>query len=274
MRPRRVRKIRRQLPPNAVALAYASELLDMLGYARELVHARLVSRLPDLAERAVDAVRIDAKQPPGRRVNKILDGVSEAFFRRFDHDRLEALAAKFMDRTQKLQRAEFAKQIQGAIGIELPGLLDRRLAARVAAATARNVSLIKSIPQNYLDQVEKVTVAGFTAGQRHEEIASAIEERFGVAESSARLVARDQTLTFYGEVNAARQQALGVERYVWRSVGDERVRNSHDEFDGNTYSWDDPPGDGSPQEGTHPATGVNCRCQADPVLDDLLAELT
>jgi SPP1 gp7 family putative phage head morphogenesis protein len=269
---RKIRRIRRPLPPNTVALAYAADLLGMLGYARALVEARLVTRLPKLSERASNAVRVDAARPPGRRVNTILDGISEAFYRKFNHARLEALAARYMDRTQKFHREQFAKQIQEALGIELPGLLDRRMRARVAASTAQNVSLIKSIPQTYFDQVEKVTVAGLSAGHRHEEISRDLEERFEVAKSSARLVARDQTLKFYGEVNKVRQEALGVSRYTWRTVNDERVRSVHGEFDGNVYSWDDPPGDGSPHEGTHPSTGINCRCWAEPVLEDIVAE--
>ena len=262
--------LRRPKPPSGIALAYYAELVSMLGYARRLVEERLLSRLPEFAERAQAAVKTDAL-PAGRRVNTIIDGISEAFYRRFDHSRLEALAHKFMDRTQKFQREEFATMVQEAAGIQLGSILDRKMGARVGAATAQNVSLIKSIPQKYFDEVEKLTVSSLAAGRRHEEIAKDIEERFDVAKSSAKLVARDQTLSFYGEVNKARQEALGVERYIWRTVNDERVRSVHAEFDGNVYSWDDPPGDGSPQEGTHPATAINCRCYAEPVLDDLLS---
>lgn len=240
----------------------------MLAYARDLVRARLLSRLPEFVERAAP-VKLDA-QAPGKRVNKILDQISDAFFRRWNLSRLEALAQKFMDRTSTFQRAEFERYIQEAMGVSLPAAVDKGLRPRVAAATARNVSLIKSIPQRYFEDVEKLVTQGLVGGRRHEEIAGDIEEKFGTAQASARLVARNETLTLMAEVNAARQQNLGIERYIWRSVDDERVRSAHGDFDGNEYRWDDPPGDGSPQEGTHPGTAINCRCYPVPILDDLL----
>lgn len=267
MRPRRLRK---PLPPSAVALAYASALQGMLAHARELVHERLLARLPEFAER-VAPIKTDAMHP-GKRVNKILDQVSDAFFRRWNLPRMEALAVKFTTRTERFAKDQLESQIQSALGVSLPAAVDRGIRKSVDAAVSRNVSLIKSIPQTYFEQVEKITVAGLAGGRRHEAIAKDLEERFGVAESSARLVARDQTLTAMAEVNRIRQENMGVTRYIWRSVQDERVRNAHDEFDGNTYSWDDPPGDGSPQEGTHPGTAINCRCYADPILDDLLVD--
>ncbi|MEE8393530.1 MAG: phage minor head protein, partial [Rhodospirillales bacterium] len=43
--------------------------------------------------------------------------------------------------------------------------------------------------------------------------------------------------------------------YIWRTVGDSKVRSSHAERDGKVFSWDDPP------EGGHPGEAPNCRCR-------------
>ncbi len=45
--------------------------------------------------------------------------------------------------------------------------------------------------------------------------------------------------------------------YIWRTVGDSKVRSSHAERDGKTFSWDAPP------EGGHPGEAYNCRCRAE-----------
>jgi len=47
--------------------------------------------------------------------------------------------------------------------------------------------------------------------------------------------------------------------YIWRTVGDSKVRSAHAERNGKTYSWDDPP------EGGHPGEAPNCRCRAEDV---------
>lgn len=298
----------RQHPPSTIALAYLGELRRMLGDAEVLVARRVLPVLRELtgddarglitrdaqqvmgqgwSERECEddgghvwtggvcaycpatLARTDASRDPAGRINKLMDRVSEAFFRRWGHDRLAKLARKYAERTSEHQRAQLARQINAQLGID-PVIGNAGLAARLKAATAENVALIKTVPQTFFDQIERRMVQGLRTGDRHETIAKNIGERFRVAQSRAKLIARDQTLKLYGELNAARQQDLGITRYVWRSANDQRVRDAHGEFDGNTYRWDDPPGDGSPEEGTHPGTAIQCRCWADPVLDDVV----
>lgn len=268
-------RVPRQQEPRTIALAYFAALRKVLASAKHRIDNQLVPLLPELfaraAERRGDSVRTDAMDP-GKRVNKLLDRISESFYREWSPKKLEALARRYAESTSKLQREQLARQLRTKLGID-PVIAEPGLAQRMKDFTAENVALIKSIPQQFFDQVEQRVISGVRTGERHERVAEDIEERFGVSESRAKLIARDQTLKFYGELNASRQQALGVEKYIWRTSNDERVRDAHSEFDGNTYSWDDPPGDGGPQEGTHPGTAINCRCSAEPVLDDLFAAL-
>ncbi|MDP3960110.1 MAG: phage minor head protein [Pseudorhodobacter sp.] len=56
-------------------------------------------------------------------------------------------------------------------------------------------------------------------------------------------------------------EALHVDRYIWRSRDDSRVRSAHAEYDDHIFSWSDPP------EGGHPGQGWNCRCTAEPIID-------
>ena len=48
--------------------------------------------------------------------------------------------------------------------------------------------------------------------------------------------------------------------YIWRTVGDDKVRDSHAEREGCIFSWDDAP------EGGHPGEDYNCRCIAEPYV--------
>ena len=66
----------------------------------------------------------------------------------------------------------------------------------------------------------------------------------------------------------ARQMKLGIERYRWRTAGDTRVRTEHAMREGQIFSWDRPPPDG------HPGQPINCRCYAEPVIEDVLKGLT
>lgn len=67
---------------------------------------------------------------------------------------------------------------------------------------------------------------------------------------------------FAGRINAERQQALGVNQYVWRSRDDALVRDLHVDHDDKIFFWDEPP------EGGHPGEAWNCRCFAEPFVAD------
>jgi SPP1 gp7 family putative phage head morphogenesis protein len=64
---------------------------------------------------------------------------------------------------------------------------------------------------------------------------------------------------FAGLINQLRQQDLGIERYIWRSQDDAKVRDSHSEYDDQVFRWDEP------ATGGHPGEAHNCRCYAEPV---------
>lgn len=72
---------------------------------------------------------------------------------------------------------------------------------------------------------------------------------------------------FAGLINQLRQQALGIERYIWRSRDDAQVRDSHAEYDDQVFSWDEPPAGG------HPGQAHNCRCYAEPVASSLPSDV-
>jgi SPP1 gp7 family putative phage head morphogenesis protein len=64
---------------------------------------------------------------------------------------------------------------------------------------------------------------------------------------------------FAGLINQLRQQDPGIERFIWRSRDDAKVRDSHAVYDDQVFRWDEPP------EGGHPGQAHNCRCYAEPV---------
>lgn len=64
---------------------------------------------------------------------------------------------------------------------------------------------------------------------------------------------------FAGLINQLRQQDLGIERYIWRSQDDAKVRDSHSQYDDQVFRWDEPPAGG------HPGQAHNCRCYAEPI---------
>jgi len=154
--------------------------------------------------------------------------------------------------------------IQKSINVNVAGLLTESPMLRTIMnqAIRDNVELIQSIPIQHLDRVRDIIAENLAQGFRWESLVDEIAEAGEATRNRAKIIARDQTSKMNSAFNEVRQQSLGIERYEWQSSGDERVRESHAEKDGNIYRWDDPPEDTG-----HPGQDILCRCTAIPIVE-------
>jgi SPP1 gp7 family putative phage head morphogenesis protein len=255
----------KQQHPIALAAGYARSLHAIVQFSRHLL-GPLFSELPHLllqSER--ELARMDKGE--SKRVSELVDQAVEEMRReKLGTARLEALAVRIAGAVSIFQRAQLARQIRAALGIDLT-FRDARLAQRIEAFAHENAALITDMSEGYMREVAKAATRAVTEGTRWETLSEQLQGRLDIAENRADLIARDQVGKLYGQINADRQQEVGIEKFVWRTVQDERVRPEHDDRDGGVYSYDDPP------DGELPGEPINCRCNADPYLEDLQVAL-
>jgi SPP1 gp7 family putative phage head morphogenesis protein len=269
-KPRRRRngRLPRQSEPRSVELHYFTMISRLLQRAQAMVRAAI---LPILSTAIAESAKADHHQDARGtgRINEAMNQVVEAYWRGTGDQELQQLAERMARSTSEFQRTQLGRQIQAGLGIELDRLIafEPDLAERIQGFVSENVALIKSLPDRYFQEIERTVIAAIREGKRNEEVAADMEERYSIASSRATLIARDQIGKFYGELQQARQTQLGIDRYIWRTVRDNRVRPDHEEREGEIFAWDDPPEDG------HPGEPIQCRCWAEPILDDILAEL-
>lgn len=128
-----------------------------------------------------------------------------------------------------------------------------------------NVARITGLSDEHIDRIERTLAEGFN---KHPDTIEREIKRLGImGDRRAELIARDQVLTLNAQINRYRQAAAGVTSYVWTTQNDDRVRDEHDEIDGEEFTWED----GHPDEG-HPGEPVNCRCMAFPIEPEKGAE--
>jgi SPP1 gp7 family putative phage head morphogenesis protein len=264
---RRVR-VPQQRQPNAERLAYATALMALIAEALRLLREHLLPALPSLVNEAGQI-----HDAPGRtyadKVQALIEQAANAMFRQMTSEKLRGVAMKFGERTSRSQREQFKRQLRAVFGQELgaEALTERGISDRVEAWASENAHLIRKMTRGFYDEVSQRVVQGLRKGQRAEEIAADIAERHGVSESKARLIARDQIGKLNGELNKARQKNLGIDSFIWRGVMDERERDEHVALEGRKFKWSDPPDEGIPGE------SINCRCSAEPAIEDLLESL-
>ena len=180
-----------------------------------------------------------------------------------DIDRQARIVANSLtEDVNSVNKQRFYNAMENAVGIDLRNVLQGEDLDDIMFATTReNVALIKTIPEEYFKKLETVVFTGTTQGRAATSMISQIREIGKVTENRARLIARDQTSKLNSALNQQRAQNLGVEEYIWRTAGDERVRPTHASKNGKTFRWDDPPKDTG-----HPGQDIQCRCVAQPII--------
>ncbi len=146
---------------------------------------------------------------------------------------------------------------------------------------SQNVSLVRSVGEKALGDLEQTVLEMVRDGKGIVEIRKQIRERFEVSVSRAKLIARDQVNKLNGQLTKERQTRLGVTEYVWRTSEDQRVRgvkkpsttgSNHVRLNGKVFDWSKAPiTNRNTGERNHPGGDIQCRCWAEPVMDKILA---
>jgi len=263
-------RLPRQIYPHLIEQQYLKVLTNVVDHVRATL-VPLSKELPSLLVSASNSRRVDANE--GRRAQQLVDAARDRMTEAIKPHQVEDLARSFAAQTASYQRVQLGRQVHAALGIDVP-FRDPTARAMSEHFVSENVSLIKTIPNRLHDDVEKMVTRAVANGTLHSDLEDQIASRFGVAKSDAARIARDQIGKFYGQVNHARQREIGITRFIWRTVGDQRVRDEHDELmaqsENEPFSFDDPP---QTEDGPAlPGEPVQCRCYAEPVFDDLHPE--
>lgn len=189
------------------------------------------------------------------------------------------LASGFLTRLNRNNSRSFNSNIKNTTGVDLGSQINTpEMQQLLDVKTAENVALIKSIKNQYIEQVGAVIRENVVSGQRSTTLITEIKERGNVSESRAKLIARTETAKTTSQITQLRSEALGATTYYWSSSGDERTRPDHQAMDGMLCKWSDDTvysDDGGKTWKKRSAIGgveikpgeiFNCRCTSMPLV--------
>lgn len=160
------------------------------------------------------------------------------------------------------------KEMSGGLSLKTD-LLTGGLKTILTATVAENVSLIKSIPAQYMKDVGGAVFRAIQTGDGLADIVPKLAEVEGVTMRRARNIALDQTRKTYNAINRERMKAVGIKKFEWiHSGGGQHPRELHERMDGEVYSFDDLPIiDEKTGERGIPGQAINCKCTMRPVIE-------
>ena len=111
----------------------------------------------------------------------------------------------------------------------------------------------------------------FTGLADNKSLVKAIIDEFGVTESKARFLSRQESSLFTAKYRKITYMEAGITKYRWSTSHDEKVRLFHKDLDGKIFSWDNPPITSPTGARNHPGEDFGpCRCVAIGIIDDYL----
>ncbi len=252
------RRLTRHAPPDAQARLYVRALK---GLPAALWAATEKHLIPVLKKLSTDSLTTDAGLDKVA-IKQAIAAAEAEVNRTWSTSRIASMVEPVAGGVEKFQAQSLNNQLRPVVGVDAVGG-ETWLKPKVSEFVTRNVALIKTIDSRFFTEIAALVTEESNKGERWEDLAKRLQERTGVAESRAKLIARDQVSKFYSELNTARQSSLGIKKATWRTANDNRVRDEHEALNGELYDLANPPDGG-------PGHAVGCRCYGDPDLESAL----
>lgn len=201
----------------------------------------------------------------------------QAKWRELYGNKSAGFARKWVEAVTREQREAFQKRMAKALGVDYTVVFDDEVVQKAAEIMSVEASsYIQLIPERYFSDIQEKVLQNYQQLPLPDgmSLREYIQHTYHLEDWEAKRLARDQTSKINTAITRARNEEVGVEEYIWRTVGDirvvgtpgglytkpNRVHGNHYERNGKTFRWDSPPPDG------HPGWAINCRCWADPVI--------
>lgn len=206
----------------------------------------------------------------------LLNKLSKDYYSLFS-SKARSMAERMVYGQEKLSNASLKNSVNKmAEGVTLTGnIVSPELEEIIKASVEANVSLIKSIPDQYFKDITGEVMRGITTGKGQSDISKSLKKYDGVTTRRAKEIAADQVRKVYSAVNVEKFKQIDLKEFRWvHSGGGQHPRDSHVMMDGKIFSLDHAElirqqqalGVKTKDQGL-PGYPVNCRCTMQAVIN-------
>lgn len=208
----------------------------------------------------------------------------------------DQIADSWVAKVNRYNKKKFMADMRKTLGIDIGAIVDEAMKDDLEVMALESASYIKTIPSYLVGHVADRVIQHYKGLPMPENrtLKQQIKEEFKVSDGRARVLARDQTSKMNTSITAIRQQNIGIEWYIWRTVEDNAVvgapgglypYNPKNKLHKNHYimnnllcKWDDPTvysdDDGKTWKArtaemphNHPGDDIMCRCRPAPYIN-------
>jgi uncharacterized protein with gpF-like domain len=200
---------------------------------------------------------------PAAQIKRVLDNLGKRWIDRFD-EAAPKLAEAYLQGMFKSSDSAFRQALK-ASGWAVEFKMTPAVKDAFTASLWENVGLIRSIPAQYLQQVEGIVMRSYSAGRDLHTMVTELKQLYPSASHRAEFIAIDQSNKANATVNRTRQLELGMTMAVWHHSHAGKVpRPDHVAANGRKYNIAE--GCLISGEFIQPGYLPHCRCTSRPIL--------
>jgi SPP1 gp7 family putative phage head morphogenesis protein len=236
-------------------------------------------RMPEALTKAISSNQLSMRLIEAN-INKVMDVMPSILTKKISMLDLTEMGIEGLDRVSK----EFKRTVGEAISIAPDIGVKGRKEVRDRYFESENLPIKKHLLRDFEDKTKyysenfsqetveklrkKISDHIATGGTR-KDLRKLIGSELDIAKDRARFIARQETSLLLSNFKEVQYKQAGIDKYIWRTVGDNRVREKHAELNGKIFSFDSPPdasyfNTGQPENPSH---DYNCRCVAIPIVE-------
>lgn len=250
---------------------YRGQLDSLVNQMHIDVSGSVLAVYADSAQPPADGLAHDApSKDPSILLRRALQKWGGLWTRKLDKLSL-SLAAKFARKNFSVTQTAMKAAFKDA-GFTVKFSPTPESVAKYRAVVHEQVNLIKSIPAQYLKDVQSNVWGSVMKGGDLATLSKNLQKNYVVTKKRAALIARDQNNKATATIEQTRQLELGITDAFWQhSNGGKEPRPTHVAADGRRYKisqglWD-PDANGKGKGAfVQPGELINCRCTNRPIL--------
>lgn len=217
--------------------------------------------------------RMFIDQQTGNFANVFLNltkAVRRKLMKQFPDDRLEAFAKNVTGKTDKRNANIFYKRVAKRVGISKEELeATEGLTYQINAYKLETAQWVKKMRDETLQDWTANTLRNMAEGKGLPEILSQFDDMVEKRKGHAEMVARTQISSFNSFVTNARALNLGIEKAVWITAEDEKVRPCHAKRNGKEFNLAKGLYSSCDGKTLFPGVDYQCRCIAQMIIPSM-----
>lgn len=253
-------------PSIGIEVAYRRALLKMIDEMHKSVNYWIEATYKNNEPKIAVAFGSDAS--PANALRIAMSKLTRQWQSRFD-EAAQRMADHFATAAEERSSAALKKILKDS-GWSVKFKMTPAQRDIFASTVNQNVALIKSIPQQYLGDVEGLVQRSVQSGRDLQQLTEDLQKRYKVTRNRAELIARDQNNKATSAFERARQQELGITEAIWvHSHAGKVPRPTHVKMDGKKYDVAKGMWDPAVREYIFPGQLINCRCFSRSIIPGL-----